>query len=203
MPIPAETYTSHHGYFPPQPPLPPIQQNPTPPPPPPPPPSHYQSSSQRSYYYKRKSTTDLDFLKKMNNKKKKKPLSQNIPQRKDWSVEDARRAIEMEKEFNKRNRSASLIIKFPDTELNRDIVAKFHPSIDTVHFQQPSTPRFCFVTLKVSLFIVLFHKVKADLYIKKLSVSPIYKGSLLIHFWKQYPHFPSLSFFYTDKSKQM
>lgn len=88
----------------------------------------------------------------MNNKKKKKSLSQNIPQRKDWSVEDAVRAIDLEKEYNKRNRSASLIIKFPDTELNRDIVARFHPSIDTVHFQQPSTPRFCFVTLKVKLF---------------------------------------------------
>lgn len=85
----------------------------------------------------------------MNTKKKKKPLSQNIPQRKDWSVRDAKKAIDIEKEFNKRKKSASLIIKFPDTELNRDIVAKFHPGIETVHFQQPSTPRFCFITLRV------------------------------------------------------
>lgn len=145
VPIPAETYATHHSYYPPPPP--PIQHNP---PPPPPPSGHYSATStQRSFYYKRKLPIDSDFMKKMNNKKKKKSLSQNIPQRKDWSVEDAKRAIELEKEYNRRNRSASLIIKFPDTELNRDIVARFHPSIDTVHFQQPSTPRFCFVALKV------------------------------------------------------
>lgn len=91
---------------------------------------------------------DSDGLKK-SNKKKKKPLSQNIPQRKDWSVMDAKRALTVEKEYNKRHRSQSLIIKFPDLELNRDIVSKFHSEIDSVHFQQPSTPRFCFVTLKV------------------------------------------------------
>lgn len=83
-------------------------------------------------------------------RKKKKPLSQNMPSRKDWSVEDARRALEVEREFNKRHKSQHLIIKFPDLELNRDIVMKFHPKIDSVHFQQPSTPRFCFVTLKDS-----------------------------------------------------
>lgn len=144
----AESYAIHNGYYP--------QQPPPPPPPPPPGPStstfnnNYTPGGHRNYYYnKRKTQPDLDYLKKMNNKKKKKPLSQNIPQRKDWSVYDAKKAIEVEKEFNKRNRSISLIIKFPDTELNRDIVARFHPSIDTVHFQQPSTPRFCFVTLKV------------------------------------------------------
>ncbi|XP_050310163.1 uncharacterized protein LOC126746097 isoform X3 [Anthonomus grandis grandis] len=86
--------------------------------------------------------------KRSNSKKKKKPLSQNMPAKKDWTMEEARRALETEKDFNKRHRSPSLIIKFPDLELNRDIVSKFHPKIDNVHFQQPSTPRFCFVTLK-------------------------------------------------------
>lgn len=103
----------------------------------------------RNFYNKRKIDCELDNLKK-SSKKKKKPLSQNIPQRKDWSVMDAKRALMVEKEYNKRHRSQSLIIKFPDLELNRDIVSKFHSSIDSVHFQQPSTPRFCFVTLKVS-----------------------------------------------------
>lgn len=73
---------------------------------------------------------------------------------------DAKRALELEKEYNKRNRSASLIIKFPDIELSRDLVAKFHPSIDTVHFQQPSTPRFCFVTLKVIFAILLLLRLQ-------------------------------------------
>ncbi|XP_018577514.1 uncharacterized protein LOC108915852 [Anoplophora glabripennis] len=103
----------------------------------------------RNFYNKRKLDSESDNLKK-SNKKKKKPLSQNIPQRKDWSVMDAKRALMVEKEYNKRHRSQSLIIKFPDLELNRDIVSKFHSSIDNVHFQQPSTPRFCFVTLKES-----------------------------------------------------
>ncbi|RZC34837.1 RRM 1 domain containing protein [Asbolus verrucosus] len=83
-------------------------------------------------------------------KKKKKPLSQNIPSKKDWTLEEAELALSVEREYNKRYKNHSLIIKFPDLELNRDIVSKFHPSIENVHFQQPSTPRFCFVTLQES-----------------------------------------------------
>jgi hypothetical protein len=86
--------------------------------------------------------------KSKNAKKKKKPLSQNIPSKKDWTLEEAEMALSVEKEYNKRYKNHSLIIKFPDLELNRDIVSKFHPSIENVHFQQPSTPRFCFVTLQ-------------------------------------------------------
>ncbi|XP_076269305.1 RNA binding domain-containing protein painting of fourth [Rhynchophorus ferrugineus] len=95
---------------------------------------------------KRKLPQELDPKKSI--KKKKKPLSQNIPMRKDWSVDDAKRALDVEKEYHKRHKSQSLIIKFPDLELNRDIVSKFHSQIDSVHFQLPSNPRFCFVTLK-------------------------------------------------------
>ncbi|XP_044266207.1 protein painting of fourth [Tribolium madens] len=83
-------------------------------------------------------------------KKKKKPLSQNVPSKKDWTLEEAEMALNVEKEYNKRYKNHSLIIKFPDQELNRDIVSKFHPTIENVHFQQPSTPRFCFVTLQES-----------------------------------------------------
>lgn len=87
-----------------------------------------------------------------NSKKRKKPLSQNIPSKKDWSMEEAEAALSVEKEYNKRYKNHSLIIKFPDLELNRDIVTKFHSSIESVHFQQPSTPRFCFVTLQVCIY---------------------------------------------------
>ncbi|CAH1133205.1 unnamed protein product [Ceutorhynchus assimilis] len=96
---------------------------------------------------------DTDSPKKNSSKKKKKPLSQNMPSKKDWSVEDAKRALDVEREYNKRHKSPSLIIKFPDVELNREIVSKFHPKIESVHFQQPSTPRFCFVTLRDSACI--------------------------------------------------
>ncbi|XP_057661038.1 uncharacterized protein LOC130896758 [Diorhabda carinulata] len=83
-------------------------------------------------------------------KKKKKPLSQVVPQRRDWTMEEAKRALEVEKDCNKRSKRQGLIIKFPDLELNRDIVSNFHTSIESVHFQQPSTARYCFVTLTES-----------------------------------------------------
>lgn len=73
--------------------------------------------------------------------------------KKDWTMEDAQKALDVERDFNKRHKSPSLIIKFPDLELNREIVSKFHPKIESVHFQQPSTPRYCFVTLDVSTCI--------------------------------------------------
>lgn len=83
-------------------------------------------------------------------KKKKKPLSQNVPSKKEWTLQDAELALSVEKECNKRFKNQSLLIKFPDLELNKEIVSKFHPAIENVHFQQPSAPRFCFVTLNVS-----------------------------------------------------
>ncbi|XP_063903216.1 protein painting of fourth [Zophobas morio] len=111
-----------------------------------------QSSWQRNSYNKRSrpqdSPGDNGEPKSKSSKKKKKPLSQNVPSKKDWTLEEAELALSVEKEYNKRYKNHSLIIKFPDQELNRDIVSKFHPSIENVHFQQPSTPRFCFVTLQ-------------------------------------------------------
>lgn len=81
-------------------------------------------------------------------KKRKKPLSLALSVKIGWTEEEARLAFNMEKECNKNAKHQSLKIKFPDRELNRDIIAAFHPSIDNVYFQQPSNPRFCFVTLQ-------------------------------------------------------
>ncbi|KAK9888396.1 hypothetical protein WA026_000647 [Henosepilachna vigintioctopunctata] len=80
-------------------------------------------------------------------RKRKKPLSMAVPSKKGWTYEEADMALDTEKEFNKLFKNHSLKIKFPDQELNREIVSKFHPSVETVYFQQPSSPRFCFVTL--------------------------------------------------------
>ncbi|XP_044751897.1 uncharacterized protein LOC123311859 [Coccinella septempunctata] len=80
-------------------------------------------------------------------RKRKKPLSQSVPAKRAWTDEEAQMAINVERDYNKLFKNHSLKIKFPDQELNRDIVSKFHPSIETVYFQQPSNPRFCFVTL--------------------------------------------------------
>ncbi|XP_060525874.1 uncharacterized protein LOC132701737 [Cylas formicarius] len=121
------------------------------------------------YNRNRRVSTDGDPSQKK--PKRKKPLSQNIPVRKEWAVEDARRALEVEKEFNKRQKSQSLIIKFPDIEVNREIVRKFNPKIDTVHFQQPSTPRFCFVSLSEG--------ANADDVIKELNQTPFGSGYLI------------------------
>lgn len=63
-----------------------------------------------------------------------------------WNREDAERALKAENEY-KIVQAQSLIIKFPDPDLNKDIVKLFHPGIQTVHFQSPSRPRYCFIQM--------------------------------------------------------
>lgn len=118
-------------------------------------PNHYGSRQQQNWHrnqkYKRPRSELGDTIepKSKGPKKKKKPLSQNIPSKKEWTLQDAELALGVERECNKRSKNQSLLIKFPDLELNKEIVARFHPAIENVHFQQPSAPRFCFVTLNV------------------------------------------------------
>ncbi|XP_072753569.1 uncharacterized protein Pof isoform X3 [Anoplolepis gracilipes] len=80
--------------------------------------------------------------------KPRKPMSQSYPSR-PWNREDAERALKTENEYNKKNKinAQSLIIKFPDPELNKDIVRLFHPGIQNIHFQSPSGPRYCFIQM--------------------------------------------------------
>lgn len=58
-----------------------------------------------------------------------------------WNREDAERALKVEVETTINLKNESLIIRFPDPELSRDIVKSYHPSIANVHFQVPSGPR--------------------------------------------------------------
>ncbi|KAK4879506.1 hypothetical protein RN001_007652 [Aquatica leii] len=109
--------------------------------------SSYGWQRNQSYKRTRPDGNEVDHSK--STKKKKKPLSQNVPTKKDWSIEEAECALATEKAYNKKSKNA-LIIKFPDHELNKEIVSQFHPAIENVHFQQPCTPRFCFVTLQES-----------------------------------------------------
>ncbi|XP_028127836.2 uncharacterized protein LOC114324244 isoform X1 [Diabrotica virgifera virgifera] len=177
-----------------QPPLPPVPPPENPPPPPPPSTitaqshqamlqtSHYAMynripfnpmfGNQRQNMYKRRYDGDGKKLPK----KKKKPLSQVVPQKRDWSLAEARKALDVEKECNKNNKRQGLIIKFPDVELNRDIVSNFHSSIDSVHFQQPSTPRYCFITLRES--------ADPETVIKQLNQIPFGLGFLTAEFKK-------------------
>ncbi|KAG8337460.1 hypothetical protein J6590_022495 [Homalodisca vitripennis] len=64
-----------------------------------------------------------------------------------WNREDAEKALALENECQKNSTEQSLVIRFPDPELSKDIVKKFHPLIDSVHFQAPSGARFCFAQL--------------------------------------------------------
>lgn len=76
----------------------------------------------------------------INNKHKQKPIStwNDIP--KNWNLEDAKRALDAEKEFNnQKNTTPSLVIKFP--EVDNDFIKSFSSSIQCVRFQQPQSAR--------------------------------------------------------------
>lgn len=80
-------------------------------------------------------------------------MSKSYPSIK-WDEKDAEKAIQAEKDFVKNLKKQSLIIRFPDPELSKETVQKFHPQIESVHFPQSSTPRYCFAHLDVSIFYI-------------------------------------------------
>lgn len=87
-------------------------------------------------------------------KKKRKPMSKSYPSSK-WDEKDAEKALQAEKDFTKNLKNQSLIIRFPDPELSKDIVKQFHSAIENVHFPQASTPRYCFAHLEVRKCLTL------------------------------------------------
>ncbi|XP_076281272.1 RNA binding domain-containing protein painting of fourth isoform X2 [Lasioglossum baleicum] len=103
--------------------------------------------------------------------KQRKPMSQSYPSR-PWNREDAERALKIENEYNKTVKAQSLIIKFPDPDLNKDIVREFHPGIQNIHFQSPSGPRYCFIQMAESADI--------DKAIKELEKIPFGVGHLKV-----------------------
>lgn len=68
-------------------------------------------------------------------------MSQSYPSR-PWNKEDAERALAAESSHMKGLRNQSLIIRFPDPELSKDMVKAFHPGIENVHFQVPIGHRY-------------------------------------------------------------
>jgi len=78
-------------------------------------------------------------------------MSQSYPSR-PWNREDAERALKTENEY-RTIEAQSLIIKFPDPDLNKDIVRSFHPGIQNIHFQSPSGPRYCFIQMAKNINI--------------------------------------------------
>lgn len=121
--------------------------------------------------YRRRRSESRDVSETMGKASKMKPLSQDIPIEKKWDLKQAEEALNIEKEYNKRYKIHSVIIKFPDPELNKEMVTKFHQAIEKVHFQQPSTPRICHVTLKVKLINAINFKATYTKYITFLIVT--------------------------------
>ncbi|KAL0117712.1 hypothetical protein PUN28_008843 [Cardiocondyla obscurior] len=91
---------------------------------------------------------DVKIEKVVRKNKQKKLVSQSYVS-KPWNREDAEKALKIENEYNMKNKvnAQSLIIKFPDTDLDKDIVGKFHPDILNIHFQNPCGPRYCFIQM--------------------------------------------------------
>ncbi|XP_011052082.1 PREDICTED: protein PFC0760c-like isoform X1 [Acromyrmex echinatior] len=91
---------------------------------------------------------DVKIEKVVKKNKQRKPMSQSYVN-KPWNREDAERALRIESEYNMKNKvnAQSLIIKFPDTDLNKDIVSKFHSDILNIHFQNPCGPRYCSIQM--------------------------------------------------------
>lgn len=79
----------------------------------------------------------------VNKKGKRKPMSTRYAVPKDWNIEDANKAFQAENEINNfvKRRAPTLILKFPDPELNQTVIKAFSSHISFVHFQQPCTPR--------------------------------------------------------------
>ncbi|XP_011504632.1 PREDICTED: myb-like protein X [Ceratosolen solmsi marchali] len=103
--------------------------------------------------------------------KQRKPMSQSYSSR-PWNREDAEKALKIENEYNKTVKAQSLIIKFPDPDLNKDIVREFHPGIQNIHFQSPSGPRYCFIQMAENINI--------DQAIKELGKIPFGIGHLKV-----------------------
>ncbi|XP_059609141.1 uncharacterized protein LOC132256665 [Phlebotomus argentipes] len=79
-------------------------------------------------------------------KRKRKTASRHVG--KEWNREDAERVLAVENEYSPSDASRTLVIKFPDPKITRDMVQGFSSAIELVHFQQPVTPRHCFVKLR-------------------------------------------------------
>lgn len=85
--------------------------------------------------------TEVEKVIKVNKKPKRKPMSSRMNHKKEWNREDAIKALQLEQEFNKMQKLPMLILKFPDPDVNKEIVRGYSTSIENVHFQQPSTSR--------------------------------------------------------------
>ncbi|XP_049822074.1 E3 ubiquitin-protein ligase RBBP6 isoform X2 [Aethina tumida] len=96
-----------------------------------------------------------------NNKKKKPPQKPAVK----FTQAECTAALDLERHLNVMHKN-SLVIKFPDFEITRDMVMRFNPAISSVYFPSSITPRNCFVALHAN--------VDVDDTIKKISaIKPV------------------------------
>lgn len=113
-------------------------------------------------------------------KAKRKAMSTRYRISKTWSETDAALAIKAEEDnVRKLQKDIILIIRFPDPEINREIVKCYSPDIESVHFQLSFAPRYCLVHLKPGTDV--------DKTMETLSKIPFGNGFLSVEI-KQIPH---------------
>ncbi|CAH0393549.1 unnamed protein product [Bemisia tabaci] len=81
-------------------------------------------------------------------RRKKKSLFEEYISTKPWNKEDAVKALTVETDLMNERTEKTVIIRFPDPDLSKSIVQRYHPDIKSVHFQAPSDQRFCYVHLE-------------------------------------------------------
>ncbi|XP_037902764.1 uncharacterized protein LOC119646392 [Hermetia illucens] len=79
-------------------------------------------------------------------KPKRKPMSSRYTRKRAWCREDADKVLALENQCTAT--APTLVIRFPDPELNSYMVKGFSPEIESVHFQIPYKARSCFVKLR-------------------------------------------------------
>lgn len=65
-----------------------------------------------------------------------------------WVLEEALRALEVEKQYLMATNAKSLTINFPDPEISKISIQEFSDAIKNIHVISPLVPRYCVVTLK-------------------------------------------------------
>ncbi|XP_049543843.1 protein painting of fourth [Anopheles darlingi] len=123
--------------------------------------------------HRRKSRISFDFSSELQQSEKSVQTSPIKHPNKNWRFEDARKAILVEMDaYRQIVKPFSLLLRFPDPELNKEIVQGFSSCIENVTFHRPATPRYCVVHLKP--------EADVDSVIKQITNIPFGAGTISV-----------------------
>ncbi|XP_050092802.1 uncharacterized protein LOC126575859 [Anopheles aquasalis] len=123
--------------------------------------------------HRRKSRISFEFSNESQQSEKSVQTSPIKHPNKNWRFEDARKAILVEMDAYKQIRKPlSLLLRFPDPELSKEIVQGFSAFIENVAFHRPATPRYCVVYLKP--------EADVDSVIRQISNIPFGAGTISV-----------------------